>query len=195
MRLARALAFVGLGYASLAHTPAAFGDDTIKHPGDHPIYRFEFEPHFLWGWTSYYGGGGYGVGGRLSAPLSDSGFIPAINNSVGITVGVDWLHYDGCYYNGLFGCGASYLFFPVALQWNFFVAQGWSVFGEPGLFIYHGFFDTSLCDKVAGNGCSAPSATGLGPAFYLGGRYHFNEHIALTMRVGYPTFSVGVSFM
>jgi hypothetical protein len=27
-----------------------------------------------------------------------------------------------------------------------------------------------------------------------GGRYHFTDKIALTMRAGYPAFSIGVSF-
>lgn len=30
---------------------------------------------------------------------------------------------------------------------------------------------------------------------YAGGRYHFTDDIALTMRIGYPTFSLGVSFL
>jgi hypothetical protein len=29
----------------------------------------------------------------------------------------------------------------------------------------------------------------------LGGRYQFNDRIALTLRVGYPTFSLGTSFL
>jgi hypothetical protein len=33
------------------------------------------------------------------------------------------------------------------------------------------------------------------PAIYAGGRFHFTEHITLTMRVGHPTASVGVSFL
>ncbi len=185
---------VPLFFAASAVPSPALADDTIKHPGDHPAYRFEFEPHALWApWGSYYGGSGLGLGGRLSVILTDSGFIPTINNSVGITAGIDWLHYSACYYLDSFGCGASYLFFPVAMQWNFFVAPSWSVFGEPGLMIFHGFFDTGYCPL---NGfCAYPTATGVAPVFYLGARYHFNDHLALTMRVGYPTFSVGVSFM
>jgi hypothetical protein len=32
------------------------------------------------------------------------------------------------------------------------------------------------------------------PIIMAGGRYHFSENVALTMRVGYPSFSIGVSF-
>jgi hypothetical protein len=80
------------------------------------------------------------------------------------------------------------------MQWNFFVAQHWSVFGEPGLVIWHGFFD--YCSGAPpGYACAGPSQTGVDVAFYLGGRYHVSDHLALVLRVGYPTFSFGVSFM
>ena len=40
------------------------------------------------------------------------------------------------------------------------------------------------------------SSTGVGPAFWFGGRYHFNDTVALTMRFGYPDLlTLGVSFM
>jgi hypothetical protein len=173
---------------------AARADDTIKHPGDHPHYSVEIEPHALFGWENLYYSSGFGLGGRFSIPIVENGFVPSINNSVAISFGLDWLHYSarcggGKFY--IYDCNANYLVFPVAMQWNFFVAQKWSVFGEPGLFIYHGIFD----DCPANAPCSSPTATGVRPAFYVGGRYHFTEHVALTMRLGYPTFSVGVSFM
>jgi hypothetical protein len=28
----------------------------------------------------------------------------------------------------------------------------------------------------------------------VGGRYHFNDRISLTMRIGYPSFAIGISF-
>jgi hypothetical protein len=184
---------------------AAVADDTIKRPGDHPQYVVEVEPHGVWGWThyNYAPNDGFGLGVRFSIPVTDNGFISTINNNVAISFGVDWLHYSGadcfyyyygryngpCYYVG----DANYLFFPVTMQWNFFVAKQWSVFGEPGFIIYHGFFD--YCSRFPlGTPCSNPSQTGVDFAFYAGGRFHFNEHIALTMRIGYPTFSIGVSF-
>ena len=30
---------------------------------------------------------------------------------------------------------------------------------------------------------------------YAGGRYHITDRITLTMRIGYPTFSLGASFL
>jgi hypothetical protein len=183
----------------------ASADDTIKRPGDHPSYAVEIEPHGLWGWRHYYlaPNDGLGLGARFSIPIVENGFVPSINNSVAISFGVDWLHYSGdtCYY--YFGAprdlcsslgDANYLLFPVAMQWNFFVAKRWSVFGEPGLVIYHGFFD--YCANVPpGLPCSTPTQTGVDLALYAGGRFYFSESVALTMRIGYPTFSLGVSFM
>jgi len=183
------LALLALGVLGAASDARA--DDTIRSPGDHPHYSFEAEPHLLFGWDNLFPGDSFGIGGRFSIPIVDNGFIKTINNSVAISFGADFMHYDGCYIGRVGGCSANFLLLPVAMQWNFYVARQWSVFGEPGLFIYHGFFDTC----PVGIPCVEPTATGVRPAFYLGGRYHFNEHIALTMRIGYPTVSVGVSFM
>jgi hypothetical protein len=189
----------------LSFAPAARADDTIKHPGDHPDYAVEIEPHGLWSWThyDYAPNDGFGLGARFSIPIVKNGFVPSINNSVAIGFGLDWLHYSGAscyYYNGghngaCYDVGdANYLFFPIVMQWNFFVAKQWSVFGEPGLVIYHGFFDY-CAGAPAGFNCGNPTSTGVDFAFYLGGRYHVSDHVALVLRIGYPTFSFGVSFM
>jgi hypothetical protein len=142
-------------------------DDTIKSPGDHPRYSVELEPHALIGFGTFGGAEGVGPGVRVSFPIVDNGFVSSINNSVAIGVGADFL----------LG-GPNALVFPVVMQWNFFVAKQWSVFGEPGLAIFHSF----------------ASNTGVEPVLYAGGRYHFNEHVSLTMRIGYPAVSVGLSF-
>jgi hypothetical protein len=174
-------------------SPAARADDTIKHPGDHPDYGVELEPHGLVGWWGGpgYAGDGYGVGVRFSIPIVKNGFIRTINNSVAITFGGDVLFYNACWYvNG--GCSATYLNFPVDMQWNFFVAQHWSVFGEVGLYVYHGFFDN--CPAGITNCPGRPSDTGVYPSLFVGGRYHFSDKISLTMRLGFPTASIGASF-
>jgi hypothetical protein len=199
-----AVAAITVLSGALAGADAARADDTIKHPGEHPHYAVEIEPHVLWGWThyDYAPNDGFGLGARFSIPIVDNGFVSSINNSVAIGFGLDWVHYSGtnCYYyyrgNGpCYDVGdANLLFFPVVMQWNFFVAKRWSVFGEPGLVIWHGFYDY-CAGAPAGFNCGNPTQTGVDFAFYAGGRYHFNEHVALVMRIGYPTFSFGVSFM
>jgi hypothetical protein len=177
-----------LSLGAMVQTPA-LADETIKHPGDHPKYSVEIEPHVLFGIGNVYGPGGFGLGGRFSIPIVHNGFVPTINNSVAITFGLDWTHFDWCWYHG--PCSGDYIGFPVAMQWNFYVAQRWSVFGEPGVEIYHGF----ISDCPAAQNCGGrPVVTGIEPAIFVGGRYHLSDTTSLTMRIGFPTFSFGFSF-
>ena len=164
----------------------ARAESIIKSPGDHPSYHVELEPHGLLGWANLYRDNGLGLGLRATIPIVENGFVKSINNSVGIGFGLDWLRYDGCYYatgNGKsrvgYGCGASFFVIPVVMQWNFWLTTHWSVFGEPGLgFAFNQFKGRDLAH----------------PVIDLGGRYHFNDKISLTMRIGYPSVSVGASF-
>ncbi|HEY4015722.1 MAG TPA: hypothetical protein VGM06_20420 [Polyangiaceae bacterium] len=186
---ARALAVVVAASALLA-SETAHADDTIRRPGDHPSYAVEVEPHAVFGWGGIYAPGGFGLGARFSIPIVSNGFVPTINNSVGVTFGLDWVHYGQCWYAG--NCTADYFDVPIAMQWNFFVARRFSVFGEPGAVIYFGSFpgcplQSNLCP-------SRPPTVGVEPALFIGGRYHLNDQVALTVRLGFPAFSFGVSF-
>jgi hypothetical protein len=173
---------------------AEAADNTIRQPGDHPNYVIEIEPHLDLAWFDYagYAGigstAGIGLGARFTIPLVKNGFVPSINNTVGIGFGGDWIYF-GCSQ----GCGLSTLYFPVVMQWNFYVAQRWSVFGEPGFSLNYAFYNDSAC----GNGKTNCFGSNFfpGPVFEIGGRYHINEHFALTARIGYPDFTFGVSFM
>jgi hypothetical protein len=152
----------------VAASSVAHADGTIRSPGDNPKYVIEIEPHLLVGYADPLAGAspGFGFGARFSIPLMDPGFVSSINDTIAITFGADVLLYRN-----------DVVAFPVALQWNFYVAPQWSVMGEPGLEI------------DAGDGAR------IHPALWLGGRYHFSDHLALTMRIGFPTFSLGLSFM
>jgi len=185
---------VPVGFLLAAGTLApsvARADETIRNPGDHPNYAVEVEPHLNLGWDDLFPGDSFGFGVRVSIPLLDRGFVKTINDTIAISFGADLLHFSGCYIPGS-SCSANFLLLPVAMQWNFYVAHNWSVFGEPGLFIYHGFFNDCPANVQCQN---TPSETGVQPAIFVGGRYYFNEHTALTMRLGFPTVSIGVSFL
>jgi hypothetical protein len=172
---------------------------TIRRPGAHQRYAFEAEPHLLIAFVDPPGighGTGYGVGFRGTIPLLHNGFVPTINNSVGLGFGVDFVHHelgrDYCVALNLQNeCvrfnneqAVDNLWLPVVMQWNFWLSRNWSVFGEPGLALR---FETNE---------GGDEHLHVEPfQFYLGGRYHFAETIALTLRVGYPNFSVGVSFL
>lgn len=180
----------------------AHAQSTIKNPNP-PRYSVEIEPKLNFGPTDVYtyGGTAFGPGVRFSIPLMSPGFVKSINDSVAITFGLDLIHYSGYrYYQncGRFGCGyydagdfwAAY--FPVAMQWNFWLTEHWSVFAEPGLAIRHAFFSDAYCDPGLYN-CGRRDDIFF--AVFVGGRFKFSEKVALTMRIGHPIlFSIGLSF-
>jgi hypothetical protein len=144
----------------------------------------------FWGVPGPGDGNGLGVGFRGSIVIVDNGFVQTINNSVAISFGLDWVHYDvddWCDdWPGNGNCDwdddANIMWLPVAMQWNFWLSENWSVFGEPGLALR--FNDEHYDDDLD-----------LDFVFYAGGRYHFGEDVSLTMRLGWPSsLSVGVSF-
>lgn len=174
---------------------AAFADTLIiNRPGYHPRYTFEAEPHLLLGFVDppgNAGGNGVGLGFRGTVKVLENGFVPSINNNIGVGFGLDFVHYGSsrCVRFNLAGfCERSDavddVWFPVVLQWNFFLSRNWSVFGEPGFALRYESWD--------GPG----SHLHFDPVqFYVGGRFHFTDNITLTMRLGYPTFSLGASFL
>ena len=190
------LALAWCGVASRAHAQS-----TIKEPGRRPHYAFELEPHLIltpFDAPDVPANGGYGLGARGTIEIVPVGFIPKLNNSVGIGFGLDWVHYDLAPYRG--GCrrfaptvqnvpvcvdaggngSISYLYVPVVMQWNFWLHQRWSVFGEPGLAFSH---------PVHGGGL------GVSPDLSVGGRFHATDQVTLTLRLGYPALTFGVSFL
>jgi len=199
LAVARTLAVALLFLLTLAARTAAADTLVIKRPGAHPNYDFEAEPHALLGFIDPPGpghGNGFGFGFRGTFELVDNGFVETINNTIGIGFGADYVHYS----LGRSRCvealpgqpcvreGDEYavenLWFPIVMQWNFFLSRNWSVFGEPGGAIR---YESSEGDD---------SELKIEPLqMYVGGRYHFAEAMTLTMRLGYPTFSVGLSFL
>jgi hypothetical protein len=183
-------------------------DMIIKRPGDHPTYSVELEPHLaLAFFVPTAGSSGVGIGGRFTIPIVKNGFISSINNSVGIGFGIDWISYNGCYrgaWANPYYCNNLQAFFiPIVMQWNFFLSTHWSVFGEPGLAITHNsygacvdFYVDNRGNRIGYDCGAAPGRLGVDPfVLFVGGRYHFSETVALTMRIGWPYASVGVSFM
>ena len=175
----------------------------IRQPGDHPVYSVEMEPHVAFApLLPHAGSYGLGLGGRFSIPIVRNGFVCSINNSIAIGLGLDWVHYNGCIHDTLFSDTCSNLntfVLPVVMQWNFFLSTHWSVFAEPGLDLYFRSFSghcVARDQRGVPYDTDCPGTVDFDPfIFFVGGRYHFNETTTLTMRIGYPYFSVGVSFM
>ena len=133
---------------------------------------------------------GVGAGLRLSIPVVQ-GLLRGVPNNLAITFGGDWLHYGDCYYGA--ECGANYLMIPAGAQWNVFIGRRLSVFAEGGVFVFKGFFDG--CGAKDGPGCSSPSDFGVLPMLAVGARVHLGDDVSFTARLGYPTFTLGVSFL
>ena len=161
----------------------------IKTPGAHAS-TVELEPHLvLRPFDTPDGDFGLGLGFRAAIPILENGFVPSINNSVSIGFGFDWMNYRACRFAN---CGSvNHFMIPVVMQWNFWLTKSWSVFGEPGVAL--NFYSSSYCKNDV-KGCYndrifAPLV------FFAGARWHFSTYTTLTMRIGWPYWSVGVSFL
>ncbi len=169
----------------------AWADGTIKQPGEHPDYHVDIEPHGVLGlgwWDLGTWGVGFGGGARFSIPLCKNCFIPKINNNVAISFGADFVSYP-------FVNNANFvltdLYLPVAMQWNFFIHKKWSIAGEVGFSPVIGVF-YDYAQYCGGPGCHN---WWIYPDAGFVARYHFNDRVALTMRIGFPEFfNIGVSF-
>ncbi len=140
-------------------------ETVIENPKDHPPYKMEIEPHGLIGFGRYHRGGSIGAGLRINFVLADP-LIKTINNNLAIGTGAD----------AFIGNNLTAMV-PVVAQWNLFLLSQFSMYIEPGIGI--GF----------GGG-------GIWPDLILavGGRWHFSEKLALSIRIGYPALGIGASF-
>lgn len=200
---------VTLALVLVASSYGATAFAQIRYPNQHPDYVVELEPHVAFGVFDPPGrptGTGIGGGLRATLPIVKNGFIPTINNSVGISFGLDWVHYDGpgvqtigycsryepgpagtsicTAVDGPIGGPSNYIYLPGAMQWNFWLSSKFSAFAEPGFALY---YEKARYESDGGVGAV--------PLFALGGRWHFLRRGMLTLRVGYPVMSLGVSML
>lgn len=173
-----------LTIAILTHARHASAETwIIKEPAPHPDRTLAIEPH---GVVAIDGVNwhGLGVGGRFSFTILETGFLPSINDSVGFGVGADWAFFnETCIAKAKpRSCeGGGTLWIPSVMQWNFHLTESWTAFAEPGLALRYDE-DDKRNDLI------------LRPAFYLGGHYFFGKSTAVTLRLGWPTVSLGVTF-
>lgn len=137
----------------------------ISNPGDHPDYHVELEPHVNLGYSTL-DSGFFGAGMRASIKIIDPGPVKSINDTFAITFGGDIFAAKN---------GRPFIWVPVGVQWNFFFTKSWSAFGEGGVVL------------------GAQDKARFWPVVGAGGRYHINDHLALTLRIGYPSVSFGLS--
>ena len=172
---------------SIANAAEERYDSWRDEPSAYPL---EVEPHFTFGAENVYGQTGFGAGVRLGIPIVYS-LLRRVPDNLAIDFGADIVHYDNCYFPDR--CGANYFMFPVTAQWNVFLLRRVSVFGEAGLFVYKGFIDA--CAPGDGPACSPPSDFGILPSLAVGARVHMGDNVSFTARIGYPTITLGLSFL
>ena len=126
----------------------ASAESVIKTPGKHPDYSVEVEPHFVFQWANRWGTDeGWGPGVRIGVNVANEGFISKVNDSVAVNFGFDltlsdnncgWFwHRNDPRFRDDFECSVTEFWVPVAMQWNFWLTDVISVFGEPGFAIAH----------------------------------------------------------
>jgi hypothetical protein len=204
LRLLRTLAFIAVVSTPVLVAAPARAESVIKHPGQHPRYSVELEPHLLFAWANpprihVPGDSAYGIGARFSIPVAPDGLIRSINDSVAVGFGGDWLHYTGgrfagrctrtvpglagttvCVDTTAEGGNSDLLLFPVVFQWNFWLTDVISVFGEPG--VAFSYYEDGGLD--------------FSPFVIWGGaRFRVADSMAITLRLGVPTISAGISFL
>jgi hypothetical protein len=159
---------------------AAHGQSIIKRPfgGSRPM---QLDVHAGFSFV----GRGLATGARFGIPLMHNGFIKSINNAVYINFGLD-LYFVNYKYarNDSYAVGLG---IPVTLHWEFYFTPRWSAFGEvgPNIYIHPGALKGHGWDWSPGHWFTAG----------VGGRFFLSESMALTLRLGTPYSSFGVTFM
>src|SRR5262249_9106521 len=151
-------AILTIAAISFASGSARAEEMVIKQPGAHPHYSIEIEPEGIINFGRDLRDGP-GAGIRLSIPIVHNGFVGSINDTVALTFRADKAPINK----------PNRSYFPRPPQWNFWPPTHWTVFGEAGAL-------TQLDNKEVN----------LYPALWAGGRYHFSESVALTLRVSAP---------
>jgi hypothetical protein len=179
----------------------------VKQPGMHPAYSVDLEPHLVFALDApYYGGGGFGLGARATIPFLRNGPIQHLNNDMGIGFGLDWVSWGSCrnglyanypqypYYN--YNCSAYEVYVPVTLQWNFYLTDIITVYGEPGFAIRYAHVSWTLPLGPGGAPVEVSDhVTDPVPIIAGGAKFMFGRTIGLNVRLGWPYCSVGASFL
>ncbi len=184
----------------------------VRQPGAHVRYRVEVEPQLALSWAGLPGkAAGIGPGVRVTVPVLQDGPLAKLNNSLALGAGANWgLFQESCgtyfwqgpmvqpgdpaYSTYVRNCSAHQFTIPLILQWNFFLTPVLSVFAEPGMALVHQRRSgTGWCD---GQPCSTKDdATTLPFVMWVGGRLAMSERLALTIRLGSPYVSTGLSLL
>lgn len=175
----------------------------IRSPRNHPHYGVELEPHLVVQWTNepVWDDEGIGLGLRASIPVIEDGPVRSINNSLAVSFGLDWAHFDGCGgFNDI--CDVNDFWIPIVAQWNFWLTRSVSLFPELGLALQYSRLDW---DDAIPRNCGRVNRVDIcdGDAddmdvelvLWFGARFLVSEGVGITVRLGVPSLLLGVSFL
>jgi hypothetical protein len=163
-----------------------------------PFYGVEIEPQLVWQWTGdeWSSEDGVGLGVRASIPVIEDGPLTSLRNNLAVTFGLAWAHFDDeCRAGGGWSdCDEDDFWLPIAAQWNFFLTDVISLFPELGLGFRSAVWSNDACDFDEDDDVCDDSDLEVHLVLWLGARFKVSDTIALTMRLGTPSLTFGVSF-
>lgn len=133
----------------------------------------------------------FGVGGRVEFAIVPDGFIRGnVRDELALSLGGE-LFFAPTYAGWNAYEGQPYGVPIVAVQWNFYLGDHWSIFPELGVALHVGFDRNGWTDHYGyGYGWIYPA-----PDVGFGARYHFGPRVALLMRASTPAgLQVGLNF-
>jgi hypothetical protein len=132
--------------------------------------------------------GGFGTGARVEIPIIRD-VVNRVHDEMAITPGIDFLFAHFYYYRHPHD---DFVVFPFAVwQWNFYFGD-WSLYPELGFGVWIGDYahHWHRHDPNVDHAHVWPEFVG-----GFGARYHFNDDIALSMRVSWPVgLQIGLAF-
>jgi len=150
----------------------------------HTIDGVRFDVHLDFGWHQ-----AFGVGFRVDIPIVPDGLVDGVQDELALSPGAEFFFWnwrsrrnrDEYLYYGDMGIWPL-----LALQWNFYLNDKWSIFPELGIafFWYWDDFDGGRNTHF-----------GAHPFLGFGARYHFSSRNALLMRINWPAgLQIGITF-
>ena len=145
-----------------------------------------FDVHLDLGWY-----GGLGAGFRVDVPIVPDGMIEGnVDDELVLSPGAEFLFWDYYGRDHTSNVGIAPL---VALQWNFYVSDKWSVFPELGVAMMFGdYWHHKHSHNDPGND---HGHVYVDPFLGGGARYHFSARNALLLRINWPAgLQIGITF-
>ena len=125
---------------------------------------------------------GLGGGARYTMNVMGNGFVPSINNAVGISFGADVLAHTPYKCDGW----DVSLSLPVTMQWAFYLTRSWTVFAELGTTFW--IHPMGRCGGIISDYFD------MWFIFGPGAIWNITESSHMIFRLTYPYFQVGYAF-